>query len=82
VMSHESERDFDAIILLFSVTPLSGVQLEHNGVMLSKFCSSSLLITNSCFFGHSWVGLGPILFHGHVYDHGISKRVVLMMHLY
>jgi hypothetical protein len=58
VMSHESERDFDVITLLFSVAPLSGVQLENNGVMLLKFRSDSWIITNSCFVGHSWVGLG------------------------
>jgi hypothetical protein len=46
VMSHESERDFGVITLLFSVAPLSGVQLENDGVMLSKFHSVSLLITN------------------------------------
>jgi hypothetical protein len=53
VMSHDSERDFGAIILLFSVAPLLGVQLENNGVVLSKFCSDSLLITNPCFIDHS-----------------------------
>jgi hypothetical protein len=46
VVSHESERDFGVIILLFSVAPLSGVQLENNGVMLPKFCLDSLLVTN------------------------------------
>jgi hypothetical protein len=60
-MSHEFERDFGAITLLFSVAPLSGMQLENNRVMLLKFYSDSLLIINSCFVGHSWVGLGHIL---------------------
>jgi hypothetical protein len=66
VMNHESERDFGAIILLFSVAPLLGVQLENNGVMLPKFYLDSLLITNLCFVGHSWVGLGPILSYRHL----------------
>jgi hypothetical protein len=34
--------------------------------MLSKFLSDSLLITNPCFSGHSWVGLGYILSYIHV----------------
>jgi hypothetical protein len=46
VMSHESERDFGAITLLFSVAPLSSVQLENRRVMLPKFRLDSLLITN------------------------------------
>jgi hypothetical protein len=46
VMSHESEQDFGVITLLFSVAPLSGVQLEYNEIMLPKFHSDSLLITN------------------------------------
>jgi hypothetical protein len=66
VTSHECERDFGVITLLFSVAPLSGVQLENNGVMLSEFHLDSLLITNSCFVGNSWVGLGPILSYRHV----------------
>jgi hypothetical protein len=37
VMSHESERDFGAITLLFSVAPLSGVQLENSGVCCQNF---------------------------------------------
>jgi hypothetical protein len=61
VMSHESERDFGVITLLFSVASLSGMQLEDIGVMLPTFCSDSWVITNPCFIGHSWVGLGPIL---------------------
>jgi hypothetical protein len=44
VMRHESERDFDIITLLFSVAPLSGVQLENSGVMLPKFCLDSWVI--------------------------------------
>jgi hypothetical protein len=43
VTSHESKRDFGAITLLFSVAPLSGVQLENSEVMLLKFHSDSLL---------------------------------------
>jgi hypothetical protein len=66
VMSHESEQDFGIITLLFSVAPLLGVQLENNGVMLPKFRSDSWVITNPCFFGHSWVGLGPILSYIHI----------------
>jgi hypothetical protein len=61
VMRHECERDFDVITLLFSVAPLSDVQLENGGVMLPEFHLDSLLITNPCFVGHFWVGLGPIL---------------------
>jgi hypothetical protein len=53
VTSHESEQDFSAITLLFFVAPLSDVQLENNGVMLPKFRSDSLLITNPCFVDHS-----------------------------
>jgi hypothetical protein len=64
--SHESERDFGAIILLFSVAPLSGVQLKNNGVMLPKFYADSLLVINPCFIDHSWVGLGPIFSDRHV----------------
>jgi hypothetical protein len=66
VVSHESERDFGVIILLFSVAPLSGVQLENNGVMLPKFHSDSWVIINPCFVGHSYVGLGPILSYRHI----------------
>jgi hypothetical protein len=66
VTSHDSERDFSAIILLFSVALLLGVQLENNRVMLSKFCSDSLLITNPCFIDHSCVSLGHILSYRHV----------------
>jgi hypothetical protein len=66
VMSHESERDFDIITLLFSVAQLSGVQLENNRVMLPKFHSDSWVITNLCFVGHSWVGLVPILSYRHI----------------
>jgi hypothetical protein len=61
MMSHEYERDFGVITLLFFIAPLSNVQLENSGVMLPEFCSDSLLITNPYFVGHSWVGLGPIL---------------------
>jgi hypothetical protein len=71
VTSHESERDFSVITLLFSVAPLSGVQLENSGVMLPKFHSDSLLITNPCFVGHSLVGLGHILSYRHVKSCGI-----------
>jgi hypothetical protein len=39
VMSHESERDFGVITLLFFVAPLSDVQLENSRVMLPKFHS-------------------------------------------
>jgi hypothetical protein len=66
VMSHECERDFSVITLLFSVAPLSGVQLKNSGVMLLEFRSDSLLVTNPCFIGHSWVGLGPIISYRHV----------------
>jgi hypothetical protein len=66
VTSHECERDFGVITLLFSVAPLSGVQLESSGVMLPEFCLDSLLITNPCFVSHSWVGLGYILSYRHV----------------
>jgi hypothetical protein len=66
VMSHKSERDFGVITLLFSVAPLSDVQLENSGVMLSEFRSDSLLITNPYFAGHSWVGLGHIISYRHV----------------
>jgi hypothetical protein len=66
MMSHESERDFSALTLLFSVAPLSDVQLENRGVMLPKFHLNSLLVTNPCFVGHFWVGLGPILSYRHV----------------
>jgi hypothetical protein len=45
---------------------IAGVQLENNGVMLPKFHSDSLLITNLYFVGHSWVGLGPTLSYRHV----------------
>jgi hypothetical protein len=66
VMSHKFERDFGVITLLFSVAPLSGMQLENNRVMLLKFHLDTLLITNPCFTGHSWVGLGPILSYRHI----------------
>jgi hypothetical protein len=66
MMKHESKRDFSAITLLVFVAPLSGMQLENSGVMLPKFHSDSLLITNPCFVGHSWVGLGHILPYRHV----------------
>jgi hypothetical protein len=66
VISHESERDFGAITSLFSVAPLSGIQLENIGVMLLKFRLDSLLITNPCFVSHSWVGLGPILSYRYI----------------
>jgi hypothetical protein len=66
VTKHESERDFGAITLLFSVAPVLGVQLENSAVMLPKFCSDLLLIINPCFIDHSWVGLGPILSYRHV----------------
>jgi hypothetical protein len=65
-MSHECERDFGGITLLFSVAPLSGVQLKNIGVMLPEFRSNSLLATNPCFVDHSWMGLGPILSYRHV----------------
>jgi hypothetical protein len=64
--SHESERDFSVITLLFSIALLSSMQLENNGVMLLKFHSDPLLITNPCFVGHSWVGLGPIISYRYV----------------
>jgi hypothetical protein len=70
-MTQESERDFGVITLLFSVTPLSDVQLENIGVKLSEFHSDSCVITNSYFVGHSWVGLEPIIFYRHIYGHGI-----------
>jgi hypothetical protein len=57
MMTHESKRGFSSITLLFFVTLLSHVQLENNGVMLSKFCSDSCVITNPCFVGDSWVSL-------------------------
>jgi hypothetical protein len=66
VMSHECERDFSVITLLFSVAPLLGVQLKNSGVMLPEFRSDSLFVTNPCFIGHSWVGLGPIISYRHV----------------
>jgi hypothetical protein len=73
VMSHEFERDFGVITLLFFIAPLSSVQLENNGVMLLKFCLDSLLIINPCFVSHSWVGLGPTLSYRHVLGHGIYR---------
>jgi hypothetical protein len=66
VMSHESEQDFGVITMLFSVAPLSGVQLENNRVMLPKFHLDLLLITNPCFVSHSWVHLGHILSYRYV----------------
>jgi hypothetical protein len=66
MMSHESERDFGVITLLFFIAPLSDVQLENSGVMLLKFHSDSLLVTNPYFVGHSWVSLGHILSYRHV----------------
>jgi hypothetical protein len=66
VTSQESERDFGVITLLFSVAPFLDVQLENSGVMLSKFRSDSLLVTNPCFVGHFWVGLGLIFSYRHV----------------
>jgi hypothetical protein len=66
VMNHEFEQDFGIITLLFSVAPLSGMQLENSGVMLPKFCSDSWVITNLYFVGHSWVSLGPILSYRHI----------------
>jgi hypothetical protein len=66
VTSHECERDFGVITVLFSVAPLSGVQLKNCGVMLPELRSDSLLVTNPCFIGHSWVGLGHILSYRHV----------------
>jgi hypothetical protein len=53
VVSHKSEQDFDAITLLFSVAPLSRMQLKNSGVMLPKFYSNSLFVTNLSFVGHS-----------------------------
>jgi hypothetical protein len=53
VTSHESERDFGAITLLFSVAPLSDMPLENSRVMLPEFRLDSLLVTNSCFIGRS-----------------------------
>jgi hypothetical protein len=53
VMIHESERDFSGITLLFSIAPLSGVQLENNGIMQPKFCFDSCVITIPSFVGHS-----------------------------
>jgi hypothetical protein len=61
VMSHESERDFGVIILSFSIAALLDMQLDNNRVMLSKFHSDSLFVTNPCFIDHPWVGLGPII---------------------
>jgi hypothetical protein len=52
---------------LFSIAPLSGVQLENNGVILSKFNLDSLLVTNPCFIGHSWVDLGPIISYNNIH---------------
>jgi hypothetical protein len=66
VTSYESEQDFGVITLLFSIAPLSDVQLENNGVMQPKFHSDSLLITNPYFVGSSWVGLGSILSYRYV----------------
>jgi hypothetical protein len=66
VMNHELEQDFDSITLLFSVAPLSSVQLENNGVMLLKFHSDSCVVTNPCYVGHSWVDLGLILSHRYI----------------
>jgi hypothetical protein len=57
VMTHESEQDFGDITLLFSVAPLSGMQLENSGLMLLKFCFDLCVVTNPCFVSHSWVGL-------------------------
>jgi hypothetical protein len=57
VTSHESERDFSVITLLFSVAPLSSMQLENNEIMVPKFHLNLLLITNPYFIGHSWVCL-------------------------
>jgi hypothetical protein len=48
VTSYESERDFGVITLLFSVVPLSDVQLKNSGVILLKFHLHSLLVTNPC----------------------------------
>jgi hypothetical protein len=44
VTSYESERVFDVIIMLFSIIPLSDVQLENNGVMLPKFRLVSVVL--------------------------------------
>jgi len=48
------------LIMLVSITPFMGMQIENNGVMLLKFRFDSLLIINCCSIGHSWVGLGTI----------------------
>jgi hypothetical protein len=61
VTTHESERDFGGITMLFSIAPLSAVQLENSGVMSLKFCSNSCVITNPYFVGHSWMRLELIL---------------------
>jgi hypothetical protein len=66
VMTHESERDFNGITLLFSVALLSDVQLDNSGIMLSKFYSDSCVITNSCFVVHSWMDLGLILSYRYI----------------
>jgi hypothetical protein len=66
VTGHEFKRDLSVIILLFFIAPLSDVQLENNRVMLLKFHSDSLLVIDSSFVGHSWVGLGSILFYRYV----------------
>jgi hypothetical protein len=66
VTIHESERDFGDITLLFTVAPLSGVQLENNGVMVLKFHSDSCIITNLCFVDHSLMGLVLILSYRYI----------------
>jgi hypothetical protein len=68
---------FGVITLLFSIAPLLSVQLENNGVMLPKFHSDSLLVTNPSFVGHSWVDLGSILSYRHVYARGTYDASLL-----
>jgi hypothetical protein len=53
--------NFGSITPRFSVAPFLDVQTENNGVMLPKFGSSSCLVINMGYIGHSWVALGPIL---------------------
>jgi hypothetical protein len=66
---------FRHITFLFSIAPLSDVQLENGGVMLLKSYSESCVITNPCFVHRSWVGLGLILSYRYIYRVVVYRNV-------
>jgi hypothetical protein len=61
-------RCYNPVVLCCTIV---GHAIEEQQGFAVEIHSDSLLITNSYFVGHSWMGLAPILSYRHLYYCGI-----------